>query len=79
MKNRDDVTKQTRPIPPHCRLWPMGQKSAQLPYLELAQHPKEKSWAKNPLAKAIKAVAKVYLPEKNWAVWGTLKATPTSP
>ena len=61
----------------------MGQKRAQLPYFELVQHPKEKSRAKNFFAKVIKAVAKVYLPEKNLGggggVWGTLKATPTSP
>jgi len=58
----------------------MGQKNAQLPHLELAQHPKEKPRAKNPPAKAIKAATKVYLPEKNWGgVWGTLKATPKSP
>jgi len=50
----------------------MGQKNAQLPYLEPVQHPKEKSRAKNLLAKVIKAVAKVYLPEKNWGGFGVL-------
>jgi len=43
----------------------MGQKSAQLPYFEKVQHLKEKSSAKNFLSKVIRAVAKVYLCEKN--------------
>jgi len=43
----------------------MGQKRAQLPYPEKTQHLREKSRAKNALAKLIRAVAKVYLCETN--------------
>jgi len=46
----------------------MGQKRAQLPCFERAQHLKEKSRAKNVFAIVNRAVEKVYLSEKNF--WG---------
>ena len=42
-----------------------GQKSAQLPYLEKVQHPKEKSRAESFFTKLTRTVTKVYLCEKN--------------
>ena len=44
----------------------MGHKSAQLPCFERVQHLKEKSSAKNFLAKVIRAVPKVNLCEENF-------------
>jgi len=56
----------------------MGQKRAQLPYPEKAQHLREKSRAKNALAKVIRVVAKVYLCETNLGGWWHFKYTNAS-
>ena len=47
----------------------ISQKSAQLPCFERVQHLMEKSRTKNFFAKVIRAVAKVYLCEKNFGAW----------
>ena len=48
-----------------CIVLGCNSKSAQLPYFEKVQHPEEKPRAKSFFAKVIRAVAKVYLCEKN--------------
>ena len=55
----------------HSHVLPsMGQESAQLIYFEKVQHSKENSRSKNVFAKAIRAVARVYLcAKKVWCWW----------